>query len=61
MKKPTPDDRERYRRLMEEGEAARRYMQEILDRVEANRLARIARDERPGLLRRLLTARRRAA
>lgn len=54
MKKPTPEDRERYRRGAEESEAARRKMQEILDRVEARQRGRVARRER-GLLRRLLS------
>ena len=58
MKKPTPEDRERFRRHALEAEAARRKMQEILDRVEARRLARIALNERPGVLERLLSSRR---
>jgi hypothetical protein len=52
MAKPTPEDRDRRRRLIEEGEAARRQMQEILDRVEARMRERQARRER-SLLRRL--------
>ncbi len=52
MTKPNPEDNERRRRLMEEGEAARRNMQEILDRVEARMQERQARNER-SLLRRL--------
>jgi hypothetical protein len=53
MKKPTPEDRDRFRRLAEQGEAARRQMQEILDRVEARRLEREAWQQR-SLIRRLL-------
>ena len=52
MGKRTPEDRERIRRLIEDGEAARRQMQEILDRVEARMQERQARRER-SLLRRL--------
>jgi len=55
MKKPSPEDRDRYRRTREQGEAARRQMQEILDRVEARRQARIAEWERRGFLRRLFS------
>jgi hypothetical protein len=40
--------------LLERGEAARRQMQEILDRVEARMQERAARRER-GFLRRLLS------
>lgn len=54
MKKRSPEDRERYRRLIQESEAARRQMQEILDRVEARMQERAARRER-GFLRRLLS------
>jgi len=50
MKKPTADE---VRRVLEESAAARQRMQEILDRVEAHRLERVARRER-GVLRRLL-------
>ena len=53
MRKLTPEDRDRFRRHREEGEAARRQMQEILDRVEARMQERQARRER-SLLRRLL-------
>ena len=52
MGKRTPEDRERIRRLIEDGEAARRQMQEILDRVEARMHERQARREH-SLLRRL--------
>jgi hypothetical protein len=52
MGKRTPEERERIRRLLEESEAARRQMQEILDRVEARMQERQARHER-GLVRRL--------
>jgi hypothetical protein len=41
MRKPTPGDRERIRQLLEQGREANRNMQEILDRVEARRQARI--------------------
>ena len=46
-------DPEEIRKLIEEGQAARRQMQEILDRVEAWMQARQARRER-SLLRRLV-------
>jgi hypothetical protein len=49
MPKRNPDE---LRRLREQGEAARRQMQEILDRVEGRMQERQARNER-GLLRRL--------
>ena len=52
MTKPNPEDRDRHRRLIEDGEAARRQMQEILDRVEARMQERQARRER-SLFRRL--------
>jgi hypothetical protein len=51
----TPEDRDRVRRALEEGEEARRNLQEILERVEARLQAR--REEwlnRPRGLRRLL-------
>ena len=51
----TPEERDRVRRALEEGEEARRNLQEILDRVEARLQAR--REEwldRPRGLRRLL-------
>lgn len=38
--KRTPEDRERFRRLLEENEAARREFQTLLDRVEARMRAR---------------------
>ena len=53
MRKLTPEDRDRFRRRREEGEPARRKMQEILDRVEARMQERQERRER-GFLRRLL-------
>ena len=40
MKDRTPEDREHSRHVIEQGRAARRKMQEILDRVEARRLER---------------------
>jgi hypothetical protein len=46
MKKRSREDRERVRRLLEESEAARRQMQEIIDRVEARMQERQARRER---------------
>lgn len=46
-------DPEEIRRLREQGEAARRQMQEIIDRVDARMAERQARRER-SLLRRLL-------
>jgi len=49
MKKPEPDEN---RELRERGEAARRQMQEILDRVEARMQERQARREQ-SLFRRL--------
>ena len=52
MKKPGPEDRDRHRRR-EEGEKARRMMQEILDRAETRRLEREAWRER-SFFRRLL-------
>jgi len=52
MKKRSPEDKERRRRLIEESEAARRQMQEILDRVETRRRDREARRQR-SLLRRI--------
>lgn len=36
----TPDDRDRFKDSIEQGRAARKKMQEILDRVEARRLER---------------------
>ncbi len=50
MKKPTPEEIEE---ILKRGEAARRKMQEILDRVEARQRERAAWRER-SLLRRLL-------
>ncbi len=43
MKKPTPEDRERFRRHLEQSREARRNMQEILDRVAARREAELER------------------
>ena len=40
MSDRTPDDRDRFRETIERGRAARKKMQEILDRVEARRLER---------------------
>jgi hypothetical protein len=40
MKERTPEDREHSRQVIEQGRAARKKMQEILDRVEARRLER---------------------
>ena len=40
MKDRTPEDREELRKILEQGREARKKMQEILDRVEARRLAR---------------------
>ena len=52
MTKPTPEE---FRKMLVRGEAARRQMQEILDRVEARRQARIAEWERRGFVRRLFS------
>jgi hypothetical protein len=46
MKKPTPEERERWRRLDEEAEAALARAQEIFDRVAARRREREERAER---------------
>jgi hypothetical protein len=46
MRKRTPEERERHRRLLEQSEAARRNMQEIIDRVEARRQAELERRAR---------------
>ena len=40
MSHRTPEDRDRFKETMERGRAARKKMQEILDRVEAQRLER---------------------
>ena len=40
MSERTPDDRDRFRESIERGRAARKKMQEILDRVEARRIER---------------------
>jgi hypothetical protein len=51
----TPEDRESLRDLLERGERARRNMQEIIDRIDARRLAEAQRRERRRqLLRRLM-------
>jgi hypothetical protein len=42
MKKPTPEDRRRLQEVLEQSREADRNMQEIIDRVEARRQARIA-------------------
>ena len=61
MRKRTPEDRERLRRLIEESEAARANMQAILDRIAARRRAEQERREvRRGLIRRFLPFRRAA-
>jgi hypothetical protein len=55
MRKLTPEDRERIRRHLEESREARRNLQEILDRVEARRQARLEHDRaRQRRFRRLL-------
>jgi hypothetical protein len=46
MTKPNPEDRDRRRRLIEDGQAARRNMQEIIDRVDARMAGRRAQQER---------------
>jgi hypothetical protein len=58
MRKRTPEERDEFRRRMEENAAARREMQEIIDRVDARIQARRERMERGSWLRRLLSARR---
>jgi len=40
MSDRTPEDRARFKETIEQGRAARKKMQEILDRVEAGRLER---------------------
>ena len=40
MSDRTPEDRDRFKESREQGRAARKKMQEILDRVEARRLER---------------------
>jgi hypothetical protein len=57
MKKPTPEDREEIRRLVEEGRAARENMQRILDEIDARRRERQVRAARPGLWRRIVGSR----
>jgi hypothetical protein len=54
MGKPTPEEHEARRRRKEEGEAARAYLQDILDRVGARMEAeRQRRERRRARLRRL--------
>lgn len=57
MKKPTPEDREEIRRLVEEGRAARENMQRILDEVAARRREREERAAGPGLWARIVGSR----
>ena len=53
MKSPSPEDRDRFRDgRRERTEAARKQMQEVIDRVETRMAEQRARRER-GLLRRL--------
>lgn len=40
MKERTPEDREEFRKLIERGRAARKQMQETIDRVRARQLER---------------------
>ena len=40
MKDKSPEDRDDFRKMIERGRAARKQMQEILDRVEARQLER---------------------
>ena len=61
MKKPTPEDRERWKRLDEESEAARRKLQGTLDRLEARRREHAERLERRRRFWRRLLPFRRAA
>ena len=49
----TPEERERFRRLLEENAAVRRELQATLDRVEARVQERRARRARGGWLKRL--------
>jgi hypothetical protein len=57
MKKLTPEDRERMRRVDEEGRAARENMQRILDEIEARRREREERAAGRGLRRLLARSR----
>ena len=59
MKKPTPEDRERWRQIDEFGKAARANMQRILDDHAARRREREERAQR-SFWNRLLRARRAA-
>jgi hypothetical protein len=55
MGERSPEDREELRLLLEQGAAARRNMQEIIDRIDARRAAEAERRERRRrALRRLL-------
>jgi len=61
VRKRTPEDRDRLRRLIEDSEAARENMQAILDRIEARRHAEQERREgRRRLIRRVMPFRRAA-
>jgi hypothetical protein len=40
VKERTPEEREEFRQMIERGRAARKKVQEIIDRVEARRIAR---------------------
>jgi len=51
----TPEDRDRFRRQLEESAAARRDLQETLDRVHARIEERRARQARGGWLKRLFS------
>ena len=46
MSDRTPEDRDRFKETIEQGRAARKKMQEILDRVEARRLERQKRSKK---------------
>ena len=61
MKKPTPEDRERRKRLEEEAEAARRNWEALVARLEAKRRAHEERLERRRRFWRRLLPFRRAA
>ena len=61
MRKRTPEERDRLRRLIEDSEAARDNTQAILDRVAARRRVEQERREgRPRLIRRFMPFRRAA-
>lgn len=57
MRKMTPEDKERMRRVDEEGRAARENMQRILDEIGARRRERQERAARPGLWSRIVGSR----